>query len=258
MMSARVGMRSLVLLGFTGFAVPAAFGDTLVLNDGTAVQGNYKGGSDHEIQFESGGTTKAYPLQQVTTLTLTPRLAPTTTVTSAATPAAASIAVAAAPLAGPVTVPAGVKLMINFVKPISTATHPKGSTFEVVLEQNLVVNGVIAAAKGTPVYGQVMEARGGKKLGAQYLNLTLTGLSINNAKVPITTEGFGIEGGRGETAKTVGAGALVGAAIDGGSGAATGAAVAGAVVLLAPGAHVQFPAGTILEVPLKAAVTIAP
>jgi len=178
-------------------------------------------------------------------------------VTSAAAPAVAA-AVAAAPLTGPVEVPAGTKLMINFVKPVSTASHPKGSTFEVVLEQNLVVSGQVAAAKGTPVYGQVLEARGGKKLGAQYLSLTLTGLSINDAKVPITTEGFGVEGGRGETAKTVGAGALVGAAIDGGSGAATGAAIAGAVVLLAPGAHVQFPAGTILEVPLKAAVTIAP
>ncbi len=256
-MAARIGLRGLVLLGALVCVAATAFGDTLVLKDGTAVQGSYMGGSAQEVQFESGGVTKSYPLHAVTTLTLAPRPAPPTAVTSAAAPAVAA-AVAAAPLTGPVEVPAGTKLMINFVKPVSTASHPKGSTFEVVLEQNLVVSGQVAAAKGTPVYGQVLEARGGKKLGAQYLSLTLTGLSINDAKVPITTEGFGVEGGRGETAKTVGAGALVGAAIDGGSGAATGAAIAGAVVLLAPGAHVQFPAGTILEVPLKAAVTIAP
>jgi hypothetical protein len=269
-----------------GVALAApALADTLVLKDGTAVQGQYKGGSSNDIQFEAAGVTKAYPLNTVTTLTLSPRAEPTAAATAAAAapvataaavpaatagaaaaaPAAAATAAAAAPaapagapLTAPVTVTAGTKLMIKFASAVSTATHPEGASFQVVLEQDLVANGMVAAAKGTPVYGKVVEARGGKKVGAQYLKLTLTGLSIKNQNVPITTEVFGVEGGKGKTAKTVGAAALVGAAIDGGSGAATGAAVGGAVALLTPGQHVQFPAGTLLEVPLKDAVTINP
>ena len=264
-----------------GVALAApALADTLVLKDGTAVQGQYKGGSANDIQFEAAGVIKAYPLNTVTTLTLSPRAEPVPAAAAAAPAAAATAAAAApaataaavpaataaavpaapagAPLTAPVTVAAGTKLMIKFASAVSTATHPEGASFQVVLEQDLVANGMVAAAKGTPVYGKVVEARGGKKVGAQYLKLTLTGLSIKNQNVPITTEVFGVEGGKGKTAKTVGAAALVGAAIDGGSGAATGAAVGGAVALLTPGQHVQFPAGTLLEVPLKDAVTINP
>lgn len=241
--------------------------DMLVLKDGRTVQGDFVAGSDAFIQFKADGKIESYPLYQITTMTLAPRPEPAPQAAPAgavAVPVAAGAAVGttvastSAPASGAVTVPAGTKLMINFPKAVSTASYPKGAAFQVVLEQDLAVNGVVAAPKGTPVYGQVVDSRGGKKIGAQYLKLTLTGLSIHNQKVPIVTETFGVEGGAGGTAKTVGAAALVGAAIDGGEGAAKGAAVGGALALMTPGSHVQFPAGTMLEVPLKEAVAVIP
>jgi len=44
-MAARIGLRGLVLLGALVCVAATAFGDTLVLKDGTAVQGSYMGGS---------------------------------------------------------------------------------------------------------------------------------------------------------------------------------------------------------------------
>lgn len=82
----------------------------------------------------------------------------------------------------------------------------------------------------------------------------ITSLSLNNQTIPIVTDDVGAEGGRGGTAKKVGAGALIGAAA---GDAAAGAAVGGAVALLASGGkHVQVPAGTLVEVSLKQAVTV--
>jgi hypothetical protein len=230
----------------------------MVLKDGSVVQGTYKGGDATEIRFEVDGVAKSYPLHTITTITLSPRSEPAPPAPAPATVPAATSASGTAPSSGPVTVPAGTMLMVKFAKPVSTASHPEGSTFQVVLEQDLVVDGVKVAAKGASVYGKVVSARGGKRLGAQYLKVSLTGLSINNRNVPIETDVFGVEGGRGKTARTVGAGALIGAAADGSDGAAKGAAVGGALALLGPGSHVQFPVGTIMEVPLMNAVTVSP
>jgi hypothetical protein len=256
--------RTIVLALSVYFAMGvSSWADMLVLKDGKVIEGDFVAGNEANIQFRSkgAGTIESYPLNQITTITLSPR--PEASAGGAiAVPVAGAGVVAATAVPGTspdvVTLPAGTKLMINFPKAVSTASHPKGSSFQVVLEQDLAVEGKMVAPKGTPVYGQVVDARGGKKLGAQFLKLTLTGLSVHNQKVPIVTEGFGVEGGAGGTAKTVGAAALVGAAIDGGEGAAKGAAVGGAISLLAPGSHVQFPAGTILEVPLKEAVAVIP
>ena len=151
------------------------------------------------------------------------------------------------------TVPAGTKLTIKTSEAVSTSNHQVGSKFKAVLETDLTVNGVVAAPKGTEVYGKVVESSGGRRVGVQRLVVTFSDLSINNQMVPIVTEDAGAEGGRGGAARKVGAGALIGAAAgDAGAGAAVGAGVA----LLAGGTHIQVPAGTLVEVALKQQVTI--
>lgn len=158
-----------------------------------------------------------------------------------------------APVSG-VTIPEGTKLMVNINEPISTAKNPAGSTFKSILEVDFIFDGKIISPKGSTVYGKVIECRGGKVVGGSKLTFQFTDIMVNGQLTPIVADPIGVEGGKGNTAKTVGAGALVGAAF---GGAAEGAAIAGGLALLSAGKnHIQIPAGTLAEIPLKAPLVI--
>ena len=156
-----------------------------------------------------------------------------------------------------ITIPAGTRLMVKLDKPINTAQNKAGSIFTAVLENDLIVEGKVIAPNGSQVYGKVIESRGGRVLGAQKLTFQFTDLMINNELIPILTDPLGVEGGKGNTAKMVGAGALIGSAFGGSKGAGTGALIGGGLaVLRARGNHIQIPADTIADVTLKAPVTV--
>lgn len=157
----------------------------------------------------------------------------------------------------PVTIPEGTRLMIKLDKPINTSKDKAGSVVTAVLDIDLVVDGKVIAPQGSKVYGKVLESRGGKILGGQKLVVQFTDLMINNQLTRIMTEPVGVEAGKGNTVKKVGAGALIGSAFGGSKGAGTGALIAGGLSVLGSGRnHIQIPAGTIAEIPLQAPVTI--
>jgi hypothetical protein len=156
-----------------------------------------------------------------------------------------------------VTIPAGTKLMVNLNNPISTAKNPAGSNFSAILEVDFVYDGKVISPKGSQVYGKVVECRGGKVIGGSKLTFQFTDIMVNNQLTPIITDPIGVEGGKGNTAKTVGVGALIGGAFGGGNGAGKGAAIAGGLAVLSAGKnHIQIPAGTMVDVPLKSPLTI--
>jgi len=156
-----------------------------------------------------------------------------------------------------VTISAGTKLMVNISTPITTATNPAGSTFSEILEVDFVNDGKVIAPKGLTIYGRIDECRGGRVIGGSKLTFEFIGIMVNNQLTEIVTEPIGVEGGKGNTAKMVGAGALIGGAFGGGSGSGTGALIAGGLAVLSSGKnHIQIPAGTLVEVPLKAPLTI--
>jgi len=157
----------------------------------------------------------------------------------------------------PVTIPEGTRLMIKLDKPINTSKDKAGSVVTAVLDIDLVVDGKVIAPQGSKVYGKVLESRGGKILGGQKLVVQFTDLMINNQLTRIMTDPVGVEAGKGNTVKKVGAGALIGSAFGGSKGAGTGALIAGGLSVLGSGRnHIQIPAGTIAEIPLQAPVTI--
>ena len=157
------------------------------------------------------------------------------------------------PVSG-ITIPEGTKLMVNVNTAISTAKNPAGSSFSSILEVDFVFDGKVISPKGSPIYGKVIECRGGKVIGGSKLTFQYTDIMVNGQLTPIVTDPIGVEGGAGNTAKMVGAGALIGGAF-GSSG--TGAAIAGGLALLSAGKnHIQIPAGTLAEVPLKAPLVI--
>ena len=241
---------------------PFAWGDTVILKDGKVLQGTFKGGDATNIQFEVDGKVQSIAVATITNLTFSPReqqaagqpAAPSAPVAAAAPAAASAAATVAAPASAGAQAIAGSKFMVKLDKDVSTASNPTGSQFSGLLETNLLSGDKTVAAKGTVVYGTVVESRGGKRVGGQRILLTFTSLNINGQLIPIQTDDFGAEGAPGGAARKVGAAALIGGAIDGGEGAAKGAAVGAAVALLAPGNHIKIPAGTLVEVTLKSDV----
>ena len=153
-----------------------------------------------------------------------------------------------------VTIPAGTEIMVHFDTAINTEEYPAGSLFQESLNIDLVVDGKVIAPKGTAVFGHVIESRGGKIFGGEKLTFAFTGIMIGNQEVQIVTDTMGVQAGQGQTAKTVGAGALIGAAF---GGAGEGAAIAGGIaVLRAHNEHIQIPQGTIAQFKLEKTVVI--
>ncbi len=229
-------MISLVLLTLASFVLA----DTLVLKDGRVLQGTYKGGDETSVFFEVKGKQQTIPLSDITTITFSPR-----DETAEAVPIEQV-------KAGAVTVPAGSRVLVKLTKPVSTASHKEGASVTGILATGLAVNGQVVVPPGTKIHGKVLESRGGRAIGGSRLVMAFTDLEINNQLVPIVTDQIGAEAGRGGTVKKVGAGALIGAAIDGSKGAGTGAAIGGALALLGSrNNHIQIPADYQVEVSLK-------
>lgn len=135
-----------------------------------------------------------------------------------------------------------------------------GQRFYATLESSLVDGGgQVVVVKGTKVLGVIAQSKSaGRIAGRSEVELAFTDLEINGLLFPIQSQGVQAvgEGSGKDTARKVAAGALVGAAIDGGKGAATGAAVGGAAALLTRGKEIRIPAGTILELTLMSAVNV--
>lgn len=126
---------------------------------------------------------------------------------------------------------------------LSSDKSRAGDQFSATLEKPIVVDGVVIAASGETVGGQVIEAqKAGRIKGVSRLAVELTSLTlVDGEQVPIHTSFDGQIGptskGRdaGAVAGTTALGAAVGAAADWGQGAAIGAgagAVAGTLGVL--------------------------
>ena len=233
----------LITIIMVGLLAALATADTIKLKDGRVLTGYYQGGSPRSVKFLVNGQTQDISVGDIVSLSFG-EIATTQVVKPQTQPALVS---------GTVTLPAGTRMILKTTSPIGTKTHKKGSKFTVILDIDLVANGVVVAPKGSTVYGKVIDARGGKRIGKTYLHLTFTDIRINNQLVPIITDQIGLEGGGGGALRTVGAGALIGGAM---GNAGKGAMVAGGLKLLGPGNHIAIPVGTIGEVRTKQPVTI--
>ena len=255
----RVYKKFMMLLMFSVF-FGVVQADTLVLTNGLSLEGKYQGGTATTVKFETSGSVQEVAVSEIKSITFSaPAAAPQTTDpaagagpgAAAAVPAAAAASLAAAPSG--TEIPTGTKMMIKTTEDVSTASHKAGTMFKCALEADLVVNGALVASKGSEVYGKVLESIGGRRIGNQRIVVSFDKISINGQLVAMATDDVGAEGGRGGAARAVGAGALIGAAAgDAGAGAAVGAGLA----LLAGGKHIKVPAGTVVEVSLKQAITV--
>jgi hypothetical protein len=157
-------------------------------------------------------------------------------------------------------VPAGTRLLVRVDQSINSGSTQPGLRFSATLEADLVgTGGERVVPAGSAVFGTLVNVKSsGRVAGQSQLDVAFTDVRVNGSLVPIEAQGVKAVGeatGR-DTARKVGAGALVGGAFGGGSGALKGAAVGGAASILTRGAQVNIPAGTLLEVQLSAPLVI--
>jgi hypothetical protein len=131
-----------------------------------------------------------------------------------------------------------------------------GVRFSASLEAALLdAGGNVIVPAGTKVLGIIAEAKSaGRVVGKSELEIDFTDLQINGVLFPIQSQGVKAvgEGSGRDTARKVGAAALIGGAFGGGSGAAKGAAIGGAAAMLTRGKEIRIPSGTVLELSLFA------
>jgi hypothetical protein len=161
---------------------------------------------------------------------------------------------AAPVLAASHTLPVDTVLPVKFETTVSSATSRAEEKVLARLREPVKV-GAVTLPEGSELRGHVISVRRpGKVSGRAYLSLAFTELAVGSKTYAISTRRISLEAPpeHGKDAKVIGgsagAGAIVGAVVDGGEGAAKGALVGGAagtgVVLATRGKDVSIPAGS--------------
>jgi hypothetical protein len=149
------------------------------------------------------------------------------------------------------TVPSGAEIHIRLQDPLDTGKNQSGESFRAILDQDLRIDDVIVAPKGSSVEGKLSHVeQSGRVSGRAIMSMELTNLLVGADSYPLQTNIFTKEADstKKKDATKVGVGAGLGAAIGaiagGGKGAAIGAAVGagagGATVVATRGKEVHF------------------
>jgi hypothetical protein len=283
--------RAAVALLLSGMLLPA---DTLVMRNGSRVEGSYLGGDNRNIRFAVGDRVNTYNLNEVTALEFTgnsanngappppvsgdpvPAMPPQTTYAPPQPPVATGPAMANRGDANPVAqlpgnvglqIPAGTEITIRLIDPVDSQTDRLGQTYRASLDQPVVVNGQTVIPRGADAVATLIDAqKSGKIQGRTSLTLDLKNVTVNGRQYDITTTGVSQESSsRGaRSAKVIGGtaavGAIIGAIAGGGRGAAigagSGAAAGTAAQVITSGQRVKVPAETRLSFTLQNSLSL--
>jgi hypothetical protein len=135
-----------------------------------------------------------------------------------------------------ITLSVGTTIPVRITQTLDSATTQSGDKFTGVIATDLIVDGMVVLAQGTPITGHVDAVQDAAHYkGSSLLTISLSSIDNKGTRIDVSTEAFTKQGeGRGKnTAEKVGAGAAVGAILGGilggGEGAAVGAAAGGGV-----------------------------
>lgn len=251
---------SLLLAGTTLSA------DTIVLRNGSRVEGSFVAGDSRSIRFAVGSQINTYYLNDIESIRFSgpaeappaanypppaqpsppppPPPAENPTYSQAAPPSQSrppetyAAPAGAPPSNGPVgvEVPAGTQLVVRLIDAVNSEHDNLGQTYRATLDQPVIVNGQTAIPRGADVIAALIDAKkSGKIEGRTVLTLDLKTLTAGGRTYDIVTTGVPeASGSRGaRSAKVIGGatalGAIIGAAAGGGKGAAIGAGSGAAV-----------------------------
>ena len=170
---------------------------------------------------------------------------------------------------GPVTIPAGSLVTVRLQNPIDARRTAVGDMFVVNVSRDVFQDGVLALPVGATLEGKVVAVKKpGAFAGGGYIQLQLTQLDLDGHSYPMTSDIFStVTPGKGgySAANTIGGaafGALLGAAVGGGSGAAIGAVAGGgtgaAISSATPAPRTFIPAETMITFHLNTPLTVQP
>lgn len=171
-----------------------------------------------------------------------------------------------APAPKKVTVEAGTAVPIRLLDPINSEKNQAGDTFRATLDSPLPADGD-SVPSGYDIKGHIVELKSaGKFAGQSLVVLQLDSITVDGKTYGLETDTYRREGSNRttNTAKKVGAGALIGAVIGGlagggkgaGIGAAAGGGVGGGVQAATKGQQIVLPSETVLSFTLNSPVTI--
>jgi hypothetical protein len=166
-----------------------------------------------------------------------------------------------------VTVSSGTSMAIRLLDPIDSEKAQPGQTFRATLDAPLPSDGDVAVPSGYDVKGHIVDVKSaGKFAGQSLLVLELDSISVGGKLYGIEADPYRRQGSNRttNTAKKVGAGAVIGAIIGGiagggkgaGIGAAAGGGVGGGVQAAGKGQQIILPSETVLSFTLRSPLTV--
>ena len=251
-------LQALAVLGAIVLAASATLSaDKVKLRSGQSVEGSFMSADVKVVRILlANGKIAEFPVDDVSAVEFAPRKAPP--------PPAPDPAKAPAP----VTLPQGTVLSVLLTQAIDVDAAQTGATFKALLDDPVMIGGKVVVPRNSALELQAAKVeQAGKMKGSDKIVLKANNIAFGGRKYDIVTSQVEQKGsGEGKkTARKVGGGAGLGAAIGGIAGGGTGAAI-GAVAGAATGAvmasqgteHLKLPAETRLQFQLSAAVTVQP
>jgi hypothetical protein len=243
----------------------AAMADSLELKNGSVIKGKFTGGDQNSINFQVGSSSQTYNVGDVRTLRFD--FEPEGAVAPVPSNGNSYLAREDGKPSSYVTIPAGTRISVRTIDAIDSKKNHVGDRFEASLEEALIVDDKVVAAKGTDVYGRLEESKEtGTFTGRSELKVALTGIVVDGKTVPLVTGDYELTGkskGASTAKRTVGGaaiGGIIGAIAGGGKGAAigagTGAGVGAGSEIITKGDQVKIPSETLLDFTLEQNVSI--
>jgi hypothetical protein len=172
-----------------------------------------------------------------------------------------------APVAKTVTLPAGTVIPVRMTDTLDSATTQPNTPFHGSLAADLIVDGMIAAPRGSNVVGRVITAKDATHFsGSSELAIELTSIDAQGQQISVVTDSYDKKGaGRGKNTATkagggAALGAIIGALAGGGKGAAIGAVTGGGIGAgvngVTRGQQVQIPSETLVNFKLQSPVAV--
>jgi hypothetical protein len=254
-------MRTIVIVAATSLCLVSlsavAVADTLVLRDGTRVEGTVVAFAARTITFRhADGVSRRYQTSQL-----------------------AAVEFLSAERANPHAVngrnleaPAGTELVVRTVETIDSRNVGSDQAFSAIVERAVTnASGSAIIPERSSAQLVIRQVSQGGKTGSPEIVLDIQSISVEGRRYLISTKDLVVDSDRGlgknqRTAETVGGGAvlgtIIGAIAGGGKGAAIGAVAGGAggagVQIMTKGHDVRVPADTVLRFRLDHAVVLHP
>jgi hypothetical protein len=251
-------------------ALPA---DTLMLRNGSTINGKFVSGDSRSIRFSTGSQVNTYDLVDIDNLKFegaSPPAAPAPPPASASAPPPPpspppppeAPSSAGKTLYGGIAILAGTDISVRTIDSVDSERDRRGQTYRASIDQPVIVNGQTVVPRGADAVIMLSDSQqSGKIEGKAVLTLELRSITINGRTYDSTSSTVSREsGGRGaRSAKVIGGtaalGAIIGAIAGGGRGAAigagSGAAVGTAAQVVTSGQKVKVPAETLLTFTLQ-------